>query len=273
MSVLTRVTQVIGETVKFKPKGRAQGRAPGVGQGLGKGRPQGRRGGRFGFGLSKARPERVVEVKAATPRAGSRAGSGAGPGAVPTATQIEPAEPKITKQELLTELQQNYKEVIELVRKVNGRLDEQETRAKRLMEIAERVPGAMDLIPEINEHTARSAGSLVEIADATKASNQRAEAAAQTHSRVLEALGDRLNSAAEAESRVGETLGDLNTTIGSMTGATDQLAAVMRGVQHRDARRDEQVQTLVTRTNRWMLAAVALGASSVLISLVVSLVK
>lgn len=240
MSVLTRFTQVIGEKVKFKPQN---------------GMPR-RRGSRIMQGMARARPDKVVEVKAATNL---------------QPTQIEPAEPKVSKQELITELQHNYREVIELVRKVNGRLDEQETRAKRLMEIAERIPGAMDLIPEINEHTARSASSLTEIADASKAANQRAEAAAQSQSRVLEALGDRLNSATEAETRVGETLGDLNNTIGSMTGATDQLAAVMRGVQHRDVRRDEQVQALLGKTQRYMLAAIVVCASSVLISLAIAL--
>lgn len=240
MSVLTRFTQVIGEKVKFKPQNRL---------------PR-RRGNRIGLGMALARPAKVVEVKAPT---------------TPQPTQIEPAEPKVTKQELITELQHNYREVIDLVRKVNGRLDEQETRSKRLMEIAERVPGAMDLIPEINEHTARSASSLTEIADASKAANQRAEATAQSQNRVLEALGDRLNSATEAETRVGETLGDLNNTIGSMTGATDQLAAVMRGVQHRDARRDEQVQKLLGKTQRYMLAAIVVCASSVLISLAIAL--
>ena len=242
MSVLTRFTQVIGEKVRFRPQSQS---------------PR-RRGGRIGLGmgLGSARPDRVVEVKAHSDLRSS---------------QIEPAEPKISKQELMTELQHNYKEVIELVRKVNGRLDEQETRAQRLMEIAEGVSGAMELIPEINEHAARSASSLTEIADAAKAANQRSEAAAQSQNRVLEALGDRLNSAAEAETRVGKTLGDLNTTIGSMTGATDQLAAVMRGVQHRDARRDEQVQALLGKTQRYMLAAIVVCASSVLISLAIAL--
>lgn len=243
MNVLTKFTRAIGDTVKFKPQNRSARRQDG----------------RLGMrSLQKGRGSKIVEVEVPVPR-------------VPV--QIEPVEPKISKQELLTELQQNYKEVIELVRKVNGRLDEQETRAKRLMEIAERVPGAMDLIPELNEHSARSANTLTEIADATKAANQRAEAAAQTHDRVMESLGDRLNSAAEAENRVGETLGDLNTTIGSMTGATDQLAVVMRGVQHRDVRRDEQVQALLGKTQRWMLAAVVLCASSVVISLAIALFR
>ncbi|MCH8270716.1 MAG: hypothetical protein IH985_05845 [Planctomycetes bacterium] len=240
MSVLTRFTRALGETVKFRPAPQSSRR----------------RKGSYARGVAASRPERAVQVESPS---NGHAASG----------EIE--RKRVGRQEMIAELQQNYQDVIRLVGKVNGHLDEQEKRAVRLLEIAELVPAAADQIPALNEHLARATATLAEIAEDGKAANRRADAAIRSQTQMLEALGDRLISAEESDRRVAGTLGDLNLTIGSMTGATDQLAGVIRSVQHRDAQRDEQMRALLTRFQRWLLIALVVCGASVAASLAIAL--
>jgi ABC-type transporter Mla subunit MlaD len=241
MSVLTMVTRALGDTVRFNPARRTRGR----------------RGAKAG--LADARPQRPVQVD--TRRRSEDEVAGA----------IEPALRPKNRQQVIAELQKSYKEVTDLVKKVNLHLDEQDKRSRRMLEIAERLPRALDQVPTLSDNTTQMVETLGEMAKADRIARERTDAAIESHGRALDSIGERLASGEDTERRVAGALGDLNTTIGHMTGATDQLGVAIRSVQERDVRRDEELRRLIGRTQQWMFVAVGLCAASIVISVIIAM--
>jgi len=243
MSVLTMVTRALGDTVRFNPARKTR-RARGQ-TSVAK------------SALSDVRSEQPVSIEAQ--RRPEMNGA------------IDPAFRPKSRQQVIEELQKSYKDVTDLVKKVNLHLDEQDKRARRMLEIAERVPRALDQVPNLSDNSSKMVDTLTQMAKADRIARERTDTAIEAHGRALDSIGQRLASGEDTEKRVAGALGDLNTTIGHMTGATDQLSVAIRSVQERDIRRDEDLRRLIGRTQQWMFVAVGLCAASIVISVIIAM--
>ena len=242
MSVLTMVTRALGDTVRFNPARKTR-------RGRGEASTAKSR-------LSGVRPEQPVNVDAQRQ---------------PLNGAIDPTLRPKSRQQVVAELQKSYKDVTDLVKKVNLHLDEQDKRSRRMLDIAERVPRALDQIPNLSDNSSKMVDTLTQMAKADRIARERTDMAIEAHGRALDSIGQRLASGEDTEKRVAGALGDLNTTIGHMTGATDQLSVAIRSVQERDVRRDEDLRRLIGRTQQWMFVAVGLCAASIVISVIIAM--
>ncbi|TVQ60507.1 MAG: hypothetical protein EA378_11600 [Phycisphaerales bacterium] len=181
------------------------------------------------------------------------------------------AAPK-NKQELLSELQKNYAEVVSLVRKVDQHLDAQDRRSARLMEIAESIPSALEALPAIRAESEKIGERL----DALLHAQQTQSADAQSIRKAqVEALGDvrsLLESSREAEHRVAESLDQFRGTIGSMSEATGTLGTVLHKMRESDEKRDDRLAALVAGNNRAMMTVAGLVGVLLIIAVVIALV-
>jgi hypothetical protein len=168
------------------------------------------------------------------------------------------------KQEVAAELQRNYEEVIGLVRKLNARMDDQERRARRLLEIAEDVPDALAVLPQIRDQAARTNQLLAELADATRNGGQRTETALKAQHALLEKAAAAARDTARAEQHLSTTLGKLEHSITGMTGTTGELGALLRESRRSEAARDAQIAALVARTRSWLIGAALMCAAGLI---------
>lgn len=191
---------------------------------------------------------------------------GSDPGDNTTHGVLEPA-PK-SKQEMLAELQKNYADAVELMRKVDRHMDRQEERAERLLEIAERIPAALEVLPVIREH----AGELASAVDRLSAAADRGIAANEAQQETLARVREFAERSADAEEQIAGTLGEFRGTVDVMAGATDDLGKTLRSIQDRDQRRDDQLAELIGQNTKWMVTIVSICSVGLVVAIVLAII-
>lgn len=189
-------------------------------------------------------------------------------------TEIKPdseLSPRKSKSEMLAELHRNYEEVLGIVRKVDDHLDEQRHRGERLMEIAERIPPALETLPAIQEQTVRLTEAIDRLADNTARHAARSDSAAQAQTQALAHVKSLLEQSHAAERRVAESVDSFKTTVDGMSEATATVGRVLQHMQERDAAREKQLTDVINRGSRTMTLTVGLCGLLFLSSTVVAL--
>ncbi|MGP1308727.1 MAG: hypothetical protein ACTS27_00830 [Phycisphaerales bacterium] len=187
------------------------------------------------------------------------------PGSRPLAPTHRPASappvaasPK-SKGEMLAELQRNYAEVMELIRKVSNHLDEQADRSERLMEIAERIPEALDTLPELRTQNAEILTALRRAADdARKRDDQSAQ--------VLDRLGDRLEEARESDRVLVGTMAEFRGTLREMADTSERTGATLTDMNQRNMAREQELHNILQLTRRWITIATVVGIVLVMVA-------
>jgi myosin heavy subunit len=162
-----------------------------------------------------------------------------------------------TKQELLAELQQNYREVVDLVRRLKTHMETQDERFDRLMGVAEQIRESVQAAPGLREDARKALVALDQIASTQREGQTRTETALQAHSGRLNRMTELMENSSETEQRVASTLTDVGTTLSAMAAATESVGGALRAMQEREAKRDAQLAGLLTRSHRWMVAITA----------------
>jgi methyl-accepting chemotaxis protein len=203
------------------------------------------------------------------------------------------------KQELIEELRKNYSEVIDLVRKVNGHLDDQarrqalqDRRQEQMVQLTQSVvqltEGVSQTLGTIQQQSARLVETLDRL-DATQGEvrdalltghRQFGESAQQIHGTIdtIRVLADRTHTtqrealaalaavqiATEAtrdgQAAVDQTLRSMSSSVSSMHTTADQLVSISRATQERTERLDRS-------QSRWHWMAIAGLALAVLVVL------
>jgi len=168
-----------------------------------------------------------------------------------------------SRQEMLGELQKNYAEVLELVRKVSGHLDKQDERAARLMEIAERLPAAMDALPQIREQNAQTLSALNRLVELGVAEGESSRAATDE----LASIKTRLEQARETELELVSTMASFRESVSDVSRASERVGVAVEGLDRRGAQRDAQLAEAMNAGRRWTVALLATSGAATLVAL------
>lgn len=174
------------------------------------------------------------------------------------------------RQELVNELRKNYTEVLGLVRKVDGHLDEQSIRSQRLLDLAESSARHLESLPEIAEQNRRVADALNDLIELTRDARTRSELAterltktavqqlesAQRQTAALQSMQASLHRSGEAEDRMAASISEFNTTLSDMSASTRDLGDTIASMRETDAEREAELARLVASSQRWLVAAV-----------------
>lgn len=184
-----------------------------------------------------------------------------------------------SKQELIAELKQHYAEVIDLVRRVNTHLDEQQERAARLIAIAERMDRAVAVLPEIRDLHARAAASIEELVSLTRTNSERADEAFGRQARVFTCVEETLRGVETANEQLTASLNDVNGTltgvggaVAGMADATSGLKGVMRSIESHGDARDRQLAELLHANRRWMMLTISIAGAAVVLTTLVAII-
>ena len=190
------------------------------------------------------------------------------PSAIEPRRSVGPA-PK-NRQELLNELRKNYTEVLGLVRKVDGHLDEQSHRSERLLELAESSARDMSHLPELVEQNRRVADALGDLIELTRDARTRQDASAdrmtrtavqqlesaQRQTAALQTMQAAMHRAGEADEKMADSISGFNDTLGAMSSSTRDLGDTIASMRETDAEREAELARLVANSQKWLVAAV-----------------
>lgn len=168
------------------------------------------------------------------------------------------AVPK-SKNEIIADLQKNYAEVMELIRKVSNHLDRESERSERLMEIAEKIPAALETLPELR---AQNEEVIIALRQAAAETAKRDEAAAQT----LELLGDRMDEARESDRQLVGTMAEFRGTLREMADSSEKTGETLAVMNERNVAREQELQNILLLTKRWITIATVVGVVLVMIA-------
>ncbi len=215
------------------------------------------RAGSTAQGVAQVRPEDPLDLEL------NEEGAVVGPDGA-----MEHRTPPKSKQELLAEIQRNYQEVLELVRKVDGHLDESSGRSQRLVELAERVPDGMTTLIELknqNEVVTHAIERITEIAAST-------EGHASATVEELRSIATRFDEASQRSEALAGTVGEFRGILTEVAGSSARLNDVMEGIQREASSREERLVTLIEREQRWMIFALSLCGISVSVAIVIAVI-
>ena len=173
---------------------------------------------------------------------------------------------KKAKQELVAELQKNYKEVLELVRRVQTHLDTQEERSARLMEIVERIPEALDEIPQRREQTERLIEAVGHVAEIGKSSQD----ISQQSLRELSKANEQLARSAQADADLVGAMGEFRSAAETMASDNQRAAASVKELARRSTERDEQLAEAIADGRRWLVIGVTVTAVAAAFAIILS---
>lgn len=179
------------------------------------------------------------------------------------------------KRELIDELRRNYDEVLGLVRKVDGHLDAERARGDRLLEIAEAVRPAIEMLPELRRQNERIAEAIEALADASRRSGEQDAEERRALAERQEAAIDRVRAAvAETESahaRVADAIGGFGGVVESIAQSNERLGSIVIDTQQSSDRRERELADAVISAQKWIVTAVSLCGAVVVLALVTTL--
>jgi len=181
--------------------------------------------------------------------------------------QIEQRNPPKSKQELIAEIQRNYQEVLELVRKVDSHLDDSSERSKRLFDLAQGVPDGMASIVEVKQQNEVITGAIERVASSLESTQGHAASTVDE----LRTIATKLDHAGQRGDALAESVGELRGILAEVASSSAHLNGVMETIQKEAASREERLASLIEREQRWMVFALALCGVSVAVAAVIAI--
>lgn len=166
-----------------------------------------------------------------------------------------------SKQQLLDQLRDNYEEVLRVVRKVDGQLDQQQRRGERMLEIAEHTVHGR--LPELREETRKVGDAIDRLATGIGRGQDRLEKGVADQVAAIERVQGLLSELVENDRSLGESLVEFRRTAAGMAIATERLGGVLAGMQERAEKRDEQIAAVLDRSQKTLVTVLVLGIVSV----------
>ena len=172
------------------------------------------------------------------------------------------------KQELMDDLEKSYREVVELVRKVDSHLDKADRRADRMAEVADRLLEAVQRMPD-SEHGERRHQEQVEllnrIAEEHSAGVDRLDTA-------LARIGVQTEVASQSHEQLVMTMAEFRETMCDVARSSTRSAQAVEAGNDQKRESDERLSRVIAGNQRWMMgilaASMVLAAAALIISIV-----
>lgn len=161
---------------------------------------------------------------------------------------------------LKSELRDSYEMAISLAEKVDKHLDTQEERSRRLLEIAESLPTALESLGSIGAGQAELRGAVSELAQAFR------DGQASTHkglSMQLESLGRVEGLIAEAndsQKEIRSSIESLSSAFTEITASNKRLGDTLTDMKQRDMEREQRLEQANAKTHKLLMGVLIGGA-------------
>ena len=188
--------------------------------------------------------------------------------AVSRRVEVAPPAPR-TRQELFEDLQKNYREAVELIRKVDGHLDRDESRAEHFMAIARRIDDAVPTVERVPDHVSKIGEQIVEaIRGAAAGEDKRAARIEQALSRAV----SNLDRSSGAQVELAATMSAFRETLAEIDRSNRRSAQALESMDERRAEREDEVKRMLASGRTWMLLALFLSVAMGTVAMAIAVV-
>lgn len=161
-----------------------------------------------------------------------------------------------------SELPQRIDEVMGLVRQIGSHLEAQNKQTDQLLEHLERLPRALDALPEINRQNARLIEIVSEHLDHARrregALNDTLSGLSESATRQTEVLGllqQQLDTNSHATETLVDHLGGFREALGDLAATNERTAKMLGHLSSSSERRENELSAMLASTQKWMMAA------------------
>ena len=190
--------------------------------------------------------------------------------------EAKPAQaPLKNKQELFDELQRNYRDVVDLVKKVDAHLDRNEQRSQEMLSIAQRIDQALPSIERYPEVAREQIDELKsEVVTAIESSTARGEARGAQLQKTLTTIGERIDSTSASHTQLVATMAGFRETLGELATHSSRTSEVLESIDTRRQEREDELTKMLIASRRWSvttLAVTLLGVSGAMAIAIIAL--
>ncbi|MEM9167343.1 MAG: hypothetical protein AAGB48_10030 [Planctomycetota bacterium] len=164
------------------------------------------------------------------------------------------------RESLRDELRDSYERAISLAEKVDQHLDTQEERSRRLLEIAENLPAALESIGAIGQGQDQLRSAVTDLSSAFREGQASTQ---QGLAMQLESLGRVEGLMAEAndsQREIRASIESLSSAFDEITASNKRLGDTLTDMKRRDAEREERLETANAKTHKLLMGVVIGGA-------------
>ncbi|GAB4552356.1 MAG: hypothetical protein Tsb0013_14620 [Phycisphaerales bacterium] len=184
--------------------------------------------------------------------------------------------PPRNKQELFEELQRNYRDVVDLVKKVDAHLDRNERRAQEMLSIAQRIDETLPTIEQFPGMVRQQLDELkTEVVGAIEASSAKGDARGAQLQQTLSTIGERIDSTSASHTQLVATMAGFRETLGELAHHSSRTSEVLESIDTRRQQREDELTKMLIASRRWSvvtLAVTLLGVSAATAIAIVALV-
>lgn len=177
-----------------------------------------------------------------------------------------------SRQELMDDLEKSYREVVELVRKVDAHLDKADQRAERMGELADQLLRAVENLPS-REHDEQARQRQIELLS-QMVEEQRA--GVDRLDNTLARLGVQAEVAGQSHEQLVMTMAEFRETMCDVSRASGRSAQAIEASTEQKRQADERLARAIVGNQRWMigiLAASMVLAAGALVLAVIAVVR
>lgn len=186
----------------------------------------------------------------------------------PIAVSSGGAPVRRNKQELMDDLEKSYREVVELVRKVDSHLDKADRRADRVVEVADRLLEVVQRMPD-SEHGERRHQQQIDLlgklAEEHRSGVDRLDTA-------LARIGVQAEVASQSHEQLVMTMAEFRETMCDVARSSTRSAQAVEAGNDQKRESDERLSRLIAGNQRWMMgilaASMVLAAAALILSIV-----
>ncbi|MGI9014667.1 MAG: hypothetical protein ACR2GY_10510 [Phycisphaerales bacterium] len=161
----------------------------------------------------------------------------------------------------------NMEEVMTLVRNMSSHLEQQTSRTDRLVECMERLPDALDALPEINRQNARLLEVVSDYLDHARQRdhtlNETLDNMHRASSRQTEVLGllhQQLDTSDRATEHLVQGMSQFREGLTQLATANESTTKVLHQLHRASEQRESELTRVLSNTQRWMIAAMVASA-------------
>lgn len=183
---------------------------------------------------------------------------------------VAPSLARRGKQDLLDDLERSYREVVELVRKVDGHLDKADERAERMASVADRLLEVVERLPaSYSEHGERRHNEQIALLQRMVETQHEGVDRLDT---TLARLGVQAEVAGQSHEQLVMTMAEFRETMCDVArGATRSAAAVETGAQQQ-RESDDRLAQIIVGNQRWMIGILAASMTLAAAALVIAVI-
>ncbi|MBI1372908.1 MAG: hypothetical protein GC159_09125 [Phycisphaera sp.] len=179
------------------------------------------------------------------------------------------------REQTIQNLQRGYEEVVELMKTVRGHMESQSDRADRLLTLMQRLPEALEALPETNRNQARMLELINSHLDQQTHQAQRLNEVIGTlansteqNNQVMGVMQQQMDATRETDMKMLESYARMSDTLTGLHDSAKANVSALQTVSQHTRETDEKMEALLRRNARqmmvltsvsWGLAAIALG--------------